>query len=147
MARAAGWDGKSIEGWFRNVKKLDEFKIIKLHEEQRMVYGWASVISEGGVPFLDSQNDIIDSDELLKATTEFMQDARIAKAMHSGSQVGEVVHSFPLISELAKTFGIECDKEGWMVGVKIHSDEVWNQVKNGTFKAFSIGASAERVAV
>jgi hypothetical protein len=74
-----------------------------------------------------------------------MQDARIAKAMHTGNQVGEVVHSFPLTSELAKTFGIECDKEGWMVGVKVHSSEVWNQVKNGTFKAFSIGASAERV--
>ena len=123
------------------------FEIVKFHEEQRMVYGWASVISEAGIPFIDSQGDIIESHELLKATTDFMQDARIAKAMHSGNQVGEVVHSFPLIADIAKTFGITCDKEGWIVGVKVKSDEVWNQVKNGTFKAFSIGAEAERVEV
>lgn len=131
------------EDWSSNIK--EKFQIVKLHEEQRMVYGWASVISEKGVPFVDSQDDIIEAHELLKATTEFMQDARVAKAMHKGSQVGEVIHSFPLVAELAKTFGIECEKEGWIVGVKIKSDEVWNQVKNGTFKAFSIGAEAERV--
>lgn len=117
-------------------------RIVKVDEEQRMVYGWASVISERGIAVIDSQGDIIEADELLKATTEFMKDARIAKVMHTGSQMGEVVHSFPLVFEIAKGLGIKCDKEGWIVGVYVKDDEAWQAVKSGELPAFSIGGEA-----
>lgn len=120
--------------------------IVKVDDEQRMVYGWASVISEKGKSYVDSQGDMIDADTLVKATTEFMASARMAKAMHEGNMVGEVLHSFPLVNELAKSLGIESEREGWIVGVKIGDDEVWKSVKDGTFRAFSIGGEGRREA-
>lgn len=119
-------------------------EILKTDEEHRVVYGWASVISENGAPVIDNQGDVIEPDELLKATTQFMLNVRKAKLMHKGGAIGEVIHSFPLVSDIAKAFGIDADREGWIVGVKIHSDQVWKQIKQGTFRAFSIGAEAER---
>lgn len=120
------------------------FSILKVDDEQRMVYGWASVIKEDGEVVVDTQGDVIESDELVKATTEFMADARIAKAMHEGGQVGEVLHSFPLVDDIAKSLGIACNREGWIVGVKVADDAIWKSVKDGTLRAFSIGGSGRR---
>ncbi|PYE89593.1 XkdF-like putative serine protease domain-containing protein [Phyllobacterium leguminum] len=125
-----------------NVMKAE---IVKADDEQRMAYGWASVISEGGKPVIDTQGDVIDASELVKSTTEFMADARVAKAMHEGGQVGEVLHSFPLTAELAKSLGISSDREGWIVGVKVHDDGIWKRVKSGELRAFSIGGSGTRI--
>lgn len=118
--------------------------IVKTDEDQRMVYGWASVISEAGVPHVDTQGDVIHADDLVKATTDFMADARMAKSMHAGEGIGEVLHSFPLTADLAKALGVECPNEGWIVGVKVHDDGVWALVKSGELKAFSIGGNAHR---
>jgi cation transport regulator ChaB len=121
--------------------------IVKLDDEQQMVYGWASVTHESGTLYVDSQDDTIDSDELVKCTTEFMlEDDRISKAMHVGGAIGVVVHSMPLTAEIAKSFGITSAKHGWMVGIKVLDDEVWKLVKSGHYRAFSIGAEAEREA-
>jgi hypothetical protein len=73
-----------------------------------------------------------------------MASARTAKAMHQGDQIGEVLHSFPLTNELAKAFGMETDREGWLIGMKIHDDAVWQGFKDGTYKAFSIGGRSKR---
>jgi hypothetical protein len=130
-----------------SIESENAVPIVKLDEEQRVIYGWGSVIAEKGAPVTDLQGDQISPSELVKATTEFMLDARIAKAMHDGGQIGEVVHSFPLVSDIAKAFGIQSDREGWMVAVKVNSAEVWKRVKDGELRAFSIGAFANRVPV
>ena len=130
--------GKSGEDY------MDKVAILKTDDDQRMVYGWASVVSETGTPVIDTQGDVIEPDELVKATTEFMADARLAKAMHQGDGIGEVLHSFPLTAELAKSLGLETAREGWIVGVKVRDDAVWAKVKDGTLKAFSIGGVGQR---
>lgn len=130
------------------MKAEDTAAIVKVgSDESRMAYGWASVISENGEPVVDTQDDVISADELEKATTDFMADARTAKAMHDGDGIGEVLHSFPLTAELAKSLGISADREGWIVGVKVHDDNVWKAVKDGTFRAFSIGGHSRRVPI
>jgi hypothetical protein len=80
-----------------------------------------------------------------KAATDFMLNARQAKEMHRGEQIGEVVHSMPLTSEIAKALGIEMSREGWAIAMKIHDDGVWERIKSGKLKAFSIGGHAQRV--
>lgn len=117
----------------------------KVDDDQHMVYGWASVISKNGQPVVDTQGDMIDAAELAKFTTAFMEDARVAKMMHEGGKVGEVVHSFPLTADLAKSLGISCDSEGWIVGMKVHDPAVWKMVKDGTLKSFSVGGECQKV--
>lgn len=124
-----------------NFAKLDE----ALSEEQRMVWGWASVSTIKDALLLDLQNDAIEGDELVKMATDFMEAVRTSKRMHQGEQVATVVHSLPLTKEIAGAFGIDVPEEGWIVGVKVHDDETWEMVKSGELSGFSIGGRAERV--
>jgi len=116
--------------------------ILKADDDERIVWGWASVVTEKGIPVVDKQGDVISPEEISKAATEFMLDVRVAKAMHEGEQVGHVVHSFPLTNELAKALGIQSEREGWIIAQKITDDETWARVKSGELSAFSIGGNA-----
>lgn len=122
-------------------------KIIKINDEARIVWGWASVVSIDGKPMVDRQGDIISADVMTKAADRFMIDVRVAKAMHEGAQIGEVIHSFPLTKELGDALGVHSALEGWIVAMKVHDDSVWNRVKSGELAAFSIGGIGKRNAV
>lgn len=128
-----------------NAIMRSQSKILKINEEQRIVFGWASVIVKNGVPVVDTQNDSISSEELLNSTTEFMKDARASHLMHTEKRIGSVIHSFPLTYEIAKSLGIESDQYGWIVGVHVEDDATWNHVKTGDLASFSIGGNANRV--
>jgi len=121
-----------------------EGTILKMDEEQRLVWGWASVVSSGGIPIIDRQGDVIEADTMVKAANKFMEDVRVGKLMHSGDQIGLVVHSLPLTKEIGDSLGVHSDREGWIVAFKVHDDEVWESVKSGQLKAFSIGGKAKR---
>lgn len=141
--------GAIMDSVFRNTQSLEKQQpfeisadIVKASEEQRVVYGWASVISMSGEPYYDTQGHAISVEVMEKMANEFMSDVRVAKTMHDGGQVGEIIHSLPLSSELAKSLGIDSPIEGWIIGVKVHSEEVWKAIKAGSLKAFSIGGMA-----
>lgn len=117
----------------------------KINEEKRTVYGWASIITKGGVPVVDSQDDIIEADDLVKAAHEFMLGEQEAGLMHAiKSGIGKVVESVVLTKDLQSALGIDLGVEGWFIGVKIEDDTTWNAVKKGTLRAFSIGGTGER---
>ena len=122
-------------------------KIIKLDDEARIVWGWASVVSIDGKPLIDRQGDIIAPEVMTNAADSFMADVRTAKAMHAGGKIGEVIHSFPLTKELGAALGVHSALEGWIVAMKVHDDGVWNRVKSGELSAFSIGGMGKRNAV
>ena len=122
--------------------KTIEGKILKADDEQRMVYGWASVVTEKGEPVIDRQGDVIEPETLVKAVNNFMEHVRVGKAMHTGDQVGVVVHSMPITKEIGDALGIHSDREGWVVAYKVYDDNVWNMVKSGELAAFSIGGRA-----
>ena len=124
--------------------KQIEGKILKTDNEQRMVYGWASVITEKGVPVVDRQGDVIEAETLVKAVSDFMEHVRVGKAMHTGEQVGVVVHSLPITKEIGEALGIHSNREGWVVAYKVFDDSVWERVKSGELAAFSIGGRAQK---
>ena len=125
-----------------DMTKTIEGKILKADDEQRMVYGWASVVTEKGEPVIDRQGDLIEPETLVKAVNNFMEHVRVGKAMHTGDQVGVVVHSMPITKEIGEALGIHSDREGWVVAYKVYDDNVWNMVKSGELAAFSIGGRA-----
>jgi hypothetical protein len=119
-------------------------QILKFDEEQRMFYGWASVVTEKGIPVVDRQGDIIEPATLEKAATQFMKEVRVGKVMHVGEQKVTFVHSMPITKQLADIFGIQIDREGWIVGGYVHDDETWELVKSGKLPALSIGGTGRR---
>ena len=117
--------------------------IAKVDEDQRLVWGWASVIEEGGKAVVDSQGDVIGEADLLKAAHMFVTDARVGKAMHEGEPVAEVVESMVLTKSAQEALGIDLGKVGWWIAMKVHDDDVWARVKGGELGAFSIGGRAQ----
>jgi len=119
-----------------------EGQILKADDEQRMVYGWASVITEDGEPVVDRQGDMIEAETLVKAVNDFMEHVRVGKTMHIGEQTGVIVHSMPVTKEIGEALGIHSSREGWVVAYKVYDDAVWEMVKSGELAAFSIGGRA-----
>lgn len=118
--------------------------ILKVDTERRIVWGWASVCTMKGETVTDLQGDRIAPAQMEKMADRFMRSARAAKAMHYGDDVGEVIHSFPMTKELADAFGIQSEREGWITGTYIKSDEEWGKVRRGEYKGLSIGGRARR---
>lgn len=118
--------------------------ILKVDNERRIVWGWASVCTMKGETVTDLQGDRIAPAQMEKMADRFMRSARAAKAMHYGDDVGEVIHSFPMTKELADAFGIQSEREGWITGTYIKSDEEWGKVRRGEYKGLSIGGRARR---
>lgn len=120
------------------------FDFEKADDEGRYVRGWASVISVDGKEVEDTQGDVIDMSELRKAAHRFVTDARVAKAMHAGSQVGEVVESVIIDDAFVKALGATTSQRGWWIGMQINDDAIRKRVKKGELKAFSIGGRGKR---
>ena len=133
------WEGgTSVSDLTKNI----EGQILKADDEQRMVYGWASVVTEKGEPVVDRQGDVIEPDTLVRAVNKFMEHVRVGKEMHKGEQIGAVIHSMPVTKEIGESLGIQSDREGWVVAFKVYNDDVWAKVKSGELAAFSIGGRA-----
>lgn len=124
------------------------FDIHKAREDEGLVSGWANVAinKDGSLP-LDWQDDVIAPETLEKAAIQFMLDYRDSGEMHRGDSKGTIVESIVLTKEKQAALGIPegIVPEGWFITVKVHDPEVFEKVKNGTYRMFSIQGSAKRV--
>lgn len=116
-------------------------------DEQRTITGWASVIEENGQPLIDRQGDIIDEPTLIKAAHDFIENSRAGKVMHEGKRVAHVVDSIVMTKDLQKSLGINLNKVGWLITMKIDDDATWDKAKKGEYNTFSIGGVGRRVEV
>lgn len=123
-------------------------EIAKVNDEERMVYGFASVAKDGDTVLTDRQGDRINEVELVKMAHRFIKGSRHGKVMHAGKPMAEVVESIVLRPEVAKALGLEnFTKTAWVIGMKVHDDNTWSRVKKGELRAFSIGGKGKRVDV
>lgn len=123
------------------------FEFEKADTTGRFVRGWANVVSNAGAPVEDFQGDLITIDELRKAAHKFVTDARVAKAMHKGTAVGEVVESVIIDDAFAKALGLSDARRGWWIGMEITDPGVQDKVRKGVYRAFSIGGRGRRTPV
>jgi hypothetical protein len=113
-----------------------------------LVSGWANVAvrADGEFP-LDWQGDVILPDTLEEAAINFMLDYRASGTMHDGKDpVGTVVESIVFTLEKQRAIGIPVGfvPEGWFITVKITDPSVFEQVKTGQYRMFSIEGTAKR---
>lgn len=123
---------------------MADYEVLKVDEEQKILFGWASVTKVDDEYLVDRHGDVIRTETLHKAVNEFMEGVRVGKLMHQGEQIGQIIHSFPVSQDIAKALGLETNKEGWIVGYKVYDEEIWKDVKSGKYGAFSIGGSAHK---
>lgn len=132
---------------------LDDFKLnvsIEKTTDQGLVSGWANVAvnADGTIP-LDWQGDIIRPEVLEKAAIDFMLNYRESGEMHQGSSVGTVVESIVFTKDKQAALGIPEGvlPEGWFITVKIEDNDVFEKVKSGKYRMFSIQGHGKRVPV
>ena len=130
-----------------NVYNLDMLFTVTKSNDQGLVSGWANVaLAKDGKPPLDWQDDIIKPETLEKAAIDFMLDYRESGVMHKGEAAGVVVESIVLTKEKQEALGIPegTVPEGWFITVKVLDSNVFDLVKSGTYKMFSIQGRAKR---
>lgn len=124
-----------------------EFKVIKSDDERREVFGWASVaVRVNGEIITDYQEDVIDIEDLEKAVYEFTTEFGTAGEMHQRGGVGRLIESVVFTKEKMAAMGIIPGSvpEGWWVGFHIDDNEVWQKIKDGEYRMFSIEGTAVR---
>ena len=131
------WGGDAGKRWAESI--LDKVEkcvdVKKINEEQRIVFGFASVAD-----VVDQHGDIIEADELEKAAYHYVLESRRGDEMHVIKGVGNLVESMVFTKEKQELFGLDIPIS-WWVGIKL-SPESFERVKKGDYIAFSIGGSA-----
>lgn len=129
---------------------VEEVKIDRVDKEANLVFGWAniSIMEDGDVP-LDWQGDITAPLILEKAAYNFVLKYRATGEMHKGGVKGYLVESIMFTKQKMQSLGIPEGilPEGWWVGFYIPDDEVFEKVKSGEYKMFSIQGKARRLKI
>ena len=128
-----------------------DVSVLKVDEEQRMVWGWGSVTTMKGEPVTDRQGDVIDTEDMQKAVHQYIRDYRVGATMHKRNRRGEAIQTGDIVDSIFFTkavqdaLGIDLGVEGWFVGKYVADDATWKRYQNGELKAFSFGGTGTRV--
>lgn len=134
----------NVEDAKKGIELQGEFQ--KLDEDQRLVFGWASVAQDDQGALVDKQGDVLDVPTLELAVYEYVLKSRRADEMHQVDDVGVLVESILFTPEKVEKMGLPPGSVplGWWVGFKVTSDRVWDRVKAGEYRMFSIRGSGVR---
>ena len=108
-----------------------------------LVFGWGIICCEKNAAgewedHYDLQGDHISEKIMVEATSDFMLNGREAHDMHTGKNIGSIVHSFPLTADIAEAMGITTKQTGWMVAMKPNAS-ILAKFESGEYRGFSIG--------
>jgi hypothetical protein len=131
-----------------NQSQVASASIVKIDNEKKLVFGWASIIKdESGKILLDRQDDFIDSEEELeKAAYDYVLHSRDGGEMHVRLGVSKMVESIVFTEEKQRALGIPVGSmpTGWWIGFKVNDERVWEQVKKGEYAGFSVHGTGKR---
>lgn len=115
--------------------------ILKVDQEKQIVSG---IVLEPDTE--DAQGDIISAEEIEKAAHGFLVKSRVVGKFHSEVAKADVVESY--IAPQDFTINDQTVKKGsWVMSVKVHDPDLWEQIKAGEVTGFSIGAVGIRQSI
>ena len=113
--------------------------LLKADDEQRLV------VSVAMVPELvDTHGDIADAEVIENAAHSFLATGGTANVQHTTDRFDglHIVESY-IVRKNTSINGIRVKAGTWVVAMKVESDFLWQLVKDGAFKGFSIEGFAE----
>lgn len=126
----------------------NEYVVAKSKDDEQLVFGWANIalMKDGTIPF-DWQGDIVPLEVLEKAAYEYVQFYGQTGEEHQGEAFGKVVESMVFTPQKMACLGIPegTVHYGWWIGFHIPDKEIFEKIKNGTYKMFSIQGRTKRV--
>jgi len=103
------------------------------------VYG---VIAEPDIA--DAQDDVMSASSIEEMAHDFLIRSRKFDDRHSWRQVAAMPVESWIQRETTNLFGQVVKAGSWVIGVKIFDDGIWQKVRSGVYKAFSIGGRGVR---
>lgn len=133
-------------------KKEKTFNIAKTDDDQRLVFGWASIAYNAqGEQLVDHQGDMIDSEDLEEAAYKFVLKFRDTGEEHIPTmrKKGKLVESVVFTKEKQRAMGIPDGllPVGWWIGFHIDDDAAWEKIKSGHYRMFSVEGAGMRTPV
>lgn len=93
----------------------------------------------------DSQGDIYSHDEVRKAAHAYMEHAGNLGKQHGEIVTGKLKILENYLSPVEFVQDTETIAKGtWLMGIRVVDDDLWDDVKKGSFTGFSIGGAAHR---
>jgi len=139
-----------------NFVALSEVKLAAVNKERRMLYGPA-LIPNKYIFRIDKNTGeeyymYFDSETVEKCAHLYLKKnlQHNTTLEHEFSVMGcPVVESWVIEGEQDKAyhFGLSAPVGSWVVGLNVTDDEIWNEVKEGNVKGFSIEGHFQEVAV
>lgn len=105
------------------------------NEEKRIVYGPVLIPNEK-----DSDDDVVTPEKIEQVAHKFVEDYGNVDLMHSLNNVGRLVESYILPTDLEVNDKLTVPKGSWMMGVRVTDDDSWKAVKEKKLGGFSIMA-------
>ncbi len=121
-----------------------EGEVVKTDSDRQIAFGWASVVEKGGKPIADRQGDVISESDMEDAAYAYVAEQRGSGEMHKRVGVGKLIESCVFSKEKQEALGIDLGKVGWWVGFKVTDKDVWDKVKKGQYRSFSIHGKGVR---
>lgn len=126
--------------------KLSKIKLSEVQQERRMLYG-ATLVPDKHILRLDANGDefyiTFDKETIMKCAHQFLK--QNLQHMHTFEHEHPisgcvVVESWIVEGEQDKSrqLGIDVPIGTWMIGTKVEDDDIWEEVKQGNIRGFSI---------
>jgi hypothetical protein len=125
---------------------MDPIDFRKFHDDARQAFGWARIITKGGVLQFDDEDQAVSPEAMESAVYEYVMKSRIGTDIHVVA-ASTLIESYYFSKAKQDMMGIDLGFEGWWVGYQFVNDAVWEEVRKGQRPMFSIGGKAfEKVA-
>jgi hypothetical protein len=115
--------------------------IMKADKERRTICG---VVLEPDT--VDAHKDTIPADVILDAAEDFLANINVKTTMgvmHKDLKAPlELVQSFVVPDSDITINSVLVKKGSWVITVRVNSDDIWQQIKDGKLTGFSIGGKA-----
>ncbi len=128
-------------------KKSAVFEVAKINADEHLAFGWAyQSRTADGRTVIDHSGEFVDIRTLEKAAYKFVELYREGSEMHERGGVGVLVESIVFTPEKIQALGLSADALplGWWCGFKITDEGVWEKVKSGIYRMFSIEGRTHR---
>ena len=123
-------------------------KAAYMDDSMHTVFGWGSVASVDGTPYVDTQDDIVTEYELEKAVYDFMVAPKHDEMHERIVPDSKIVESIVVTDEKLRAMFPQGPhpkgNRGWWLGIRIYDEEVYAKHKSGEYTGFSITGTAVR---
>lgn len=119
-------------------------KAQRMDEDKRQVFGFFSVVELNGQPIVDSQGDIIKSEDIESAVYKYVKLSRMGDERHDSRAKMVCIESMYFSKEKQQALGIDLGYVGWWGGFEVQDAGTWAKIKSGEYQGFSIGGVGRR---